>query len=63
VIINEGTRENHVLTLAIRQLRNNFASEPNLVLTGAAIAVIPPLIVFILAQRYFIEGIANTGLK
>jgi multiple sugar transport system permease protein len=63
IIINPGNLESHVVTLALNQLRNAAASEPNLVLTGAAIAVLPPMIVFILAQRYFIEGIASTGLK
>lgn len=63
IIINPGNMESHVVTLALNQLRNAAASEPNLVLTGAAIAVLPPMIVFILAQRYFIEGIASTGLK
>jgi ABC-type glycerol-3-phosphate transport system permease component len=33
------------------------------VLTGAAVAILPPLILFILAQKYFVEGIANTGMK
>jgi multiple sugar transport system permease protein len=63
VIINEGNTANHVITLSLNQLRNAAASEPNLVLTGAAIAVLPPLVIFALAQRYFIEGIASTGLK
>ncbi|MDZ4765804.1 MAG: carbohydrate ABC transporter permease [Chloroflexota bacterium] len=63
VIINEGNTANHVITLSLNQLRNAAASEPNLVLTGAAIAILPPLVLFILAQRYFIEGIASTGLK
>jgi multiple sugar transport system permease protein len=63
VIINEGNTANHVITLSLNQLRNAAASEPNLVLTGAAIAVLPPMILFVLAQRYFIEGIASTGLK
>lgn len=63
VIINEGNTANHVITFSLNQLRNAAASEPNLVLTGAAIAVLPPMIIFILAQRYFIEGIASTGLK
>lgn len=63
VIIGDSTPQNHVMTLALNQLRNAAASEPNLVLTGAAVAILPPLIVFILAQRYFIEGIASTGLK
>jgi len=30
---------------------------------GALVSVIPVLIVFLLLQRYFIEGIALTGMK
>ncbi|MCS6834415.1 MAG: carbohydrate ABC transporter permease [Anaerolineae bacterium] len=63
LIIGEGNRDNHVLTLGLIQLSNTFADRPNLVLTGAAIAILPPVIVFIFAQRYFIEGIATSGLK
>jgi len=63
LIIGEGTVENHVLTLALIRLSNSFANEPNIVLTGAAIAIIPPMIVFVLAQKYFIEGVATSGLK
>lgn len=63
IIIGEGNTENHVVTLSLNQLRNAAASEPNLVLTGAAVAILPPLILFVFAQRYFIEGIASTGLK
>jgi ABC-type glycerol-3-phosphate transport system permease component len=63
VIIGEGNTENHVVTLSLRQLATAAAAEPNLMLTGAAVAILPPLIMFLLAQKYFIEGIANTGLK
>ncbi len=63
IIISDSAVENHVVTLALNTLRNAAASEPNLVLTGAAVAILPPLILFILAQRYFVEGIASTGLK
>lgn len=63
VIIGDSPIENHVVTLSLTTLRNAAASEPNLVLTGAAVAILPPLILFILAQRYFVEGIASTGLK
>jgi multiple sugar transport system permease protein len=63
VIIGEGNTDNHVVTLSLRQLATAAAAEPNLMLTGAAVAILPPLIMFILAQRYFIEGIANTGLR
>ena len=63
VIISEGNTPNHVVTLTLNQLRNAAQSEPNIMLTGAAVAILPPLVLFILAQRYFVEGIAGTGLK
>lgn len=63
LIINEANEMNHVLTLALIKLRNIAADRPNIVLTGAAIAILPPMIIFVLAQRYFIEGIATSGSK
>lgn len=63
LIIGEGNTSNHVLTLALIKLTNSFQNEPNIVLTGAAIAIIPPMIIFVLAQKYFVEGIATSGLK
>ena len=63
LIIGEGNEPNHVLTLALIRLSNSFADQPNIVLTGAAIAIVPPIIVFVLAQRYFIEGVASAGVK
>jgi ABC-type glycerol-3-phosphate transport system permease component len=27
------------------------------------VAIIPPVILFVLTQRYFVEGITTTGLK
>ncbi len=63
LIIGEGNTPNHVLTLSMIRLRNVFADQPNLVLTGAAIAILPPIIIFILAQRYFIASVASSGVK
>ncbi|RMG84048.1 MAG: carbohydrate ABC transporter permease [Chloroflexi bacterium] len=63
LIIGEGNEANHVLTLSLIRLSNAAADQPNIVLTGAAIAILPPVIVFVLAQRYFIEGVATSGLK
>jgi multiple sugar transport system permease protein len=63
VIINVGNEKNHVLTLALNVLRGRASDTPNLILAGAAIAIIPPLIVFILGQRFFVESVASTGLK
>jgi multiple sugar transport system permease protein len=63
LIIGEGNEPNHVLTLSLIRLSNIAADKPNLMLTGAAIAILPPILVFILAQRYFIEGVSSSGLK
>lgn len=63
VIINVGNEQNHVLTLALNVLRGRASDTPNLILAGAAIAIVPPLIVFILGQRFFVESVAGSGVK
>ena len=63
VIINTGNTANHVLTLSLNVLRGRAADSPNLILAGAAISVIPPMLIFILAQRFFIESATSSGVK
>ncbi len=63
VVINTGSSQNHVLTLALNILRGRAADAPNLVLAGAAISIIPPMILFILGQRFFIESAMSSGVK
>ncbi len=63
VIINTGNTDNHVLTLALNILRGRAADSPNLILAGAAIAVLAPFIIFVFAQRYYIESVTSSGVK
>ncbi|MBN2385461.1 MAG: carbohydrate ABC transporter permease [Anaerolineales bacterium] len=63
VVINTGNRANHVLTLSLSILRGRAADNVNLVMAGAAIAILPPMIVYILAQRFFVESATSSGLK
>ncbi|MDW8327125.1 MAG: carbohydrate ABC transporter permease [Anaerolineales bacterium] len=63
VIINTGNEANHVLTLSLSILRGRATEAPNLILAGAAISVLPPLIVFLLAQRFYIESVTSSGVK
>ena len=63
VIINTGNEANHVLTLSLSILRGRATEAPNLTLAGAAISVLPPLIVFLFAQRYYIESVTSSGVK
>jgi multiple sugar transport system permease protein len=46
---------------------NNFTTEGgsqyHLLMAGAAFVILPTLIVYLIAQRYFIEGVARTGIR
>ncbi len=63
VVINAGNTENHVLTLSLQVLGGRAADTPNLIYAGVAIAIAVPVTVFVLAQRYFVENVATSGLK
>lgn len=63
VVINTGNFDNQVLPLSLMVLQGRAADSPNLVMAGTTIAVALPLLIFVLAQRYFVEGIATSGLK
>jgi multiple sugar transport system permease protein len=63
VVINSGNEANRVLTLALSVLGGRAADSPNLVLAGAAIAVLPPVIIYIFGQRFFIESATSSAVK
>lgn len=63
VVVNTGNTRAQVLTLALNVLRGRASDSPNLILAGAAIAIIPPTLVFILAQRYYVESVTSSGVK
>ncbi|MFO7661398.1 MAG: carbohydrate ABC transporter permease [Chloroflexota bacterium] len=63
VVINTGNVNNHVLTLSLNVLRGRASDSPNLILAGAAIAILPPLIIYILGQRFFVESATSSGVK
>ena len=51
------------IQLGLRTFMNQFGSEHAMIMTGSVISVLPIAIVFFLGQRFFIEGIATTGVK
>lgn len=61
VIIHTSPMRTVPLALAVLngQFGNNFA----MVMAGAVVATVPVLTVFLIFQKYFIKGIALTGLK
>jgi alpha-1,4-digalacturonate transport system permease protein len=63
IVINAGNTDNHVLTVSLQQLGGRASDTPNLILAGVVIAIAVPVTVFVLAQRYFVENVATSGIK
>lgn len=51
------------LPVGLAVFSSEFGSDYGLIMSGAAISVVPVLIVFIIFQRRIIEGVSLTGLK
>ncbi|MBB5805681.1 multiple sugar transport system permease protein [Saccharothrix ecbatanensis] len=49
--------------LGLRSFVGQYDAEYAMIMTGAVLSVLPILLLFLLGQRYFIRGIATTGLK
>ncbi|PPK92467.1 multiple sugar transport system permease protein [Kineococcus xinjiangensis] len=49
--------------LGLRSFVGLYDAEYAMIMTGSVISVLPILLVFLLGQRYFIQGIATAGMK
>ncbi|MGW0807918.1 carbohydrate ABC transporter permease [Nonomuraea sp. NPDC002799] len=49
--------------LGLRSFVGQYDAEYAMIMTGAVLSVLPILVVFLFGQRYFIQGIATSGLK
>jgi multiple sugar transport system permease protein len=51
------------LALGLNQFRSLAGDKTNLMMAAATVVLLPILVLFFAGQRYFIQGIATTGLK
>ena len=51
------------IQLGLQSFVSTYDADYALIMTGAVLSVLPVAIIFALGQRYFIEGIATTGVK
>ena len=51
------------LQLGLRMFIGQYSSEYGLIMAASVVALIPVLIVFLALQKYFVQGIASSGLK
>lgn len=49
--------------LGLSTFISEYNAEYALIMTGSVLSVLPIVVIFLLGQRYFVEGIATTGLK
>ena len=57
------TQEKKTIQLGLKMFISQYSSDYGLIMAGSMLSLIPVLIVFLCLQKYFVEGIANTGLK
>jgi multiple sugar transport system permease protein len=51
------------IQIGIRMFVTQYTQEYGLIMAASVVSLIPVLIVFLALQRFFVEGIASTGLK
>ena len=56
-------RNLYTLPVGLATFSGEYQTEWEMVMTGAAVATIPTIVVFLLFQRYIIRGISMAGLK
>jgi multiple sugar transport system permease protein len=53
----------YTLQIGIRFFQQLYLTEYTLIMAATTLSLIPVIILYLFAQRYFIEGIATAGLK
>ena len=51
------------IQIGLKSFIGQYNAEYALIMTGSVLSVLPIAIIFLLGQRYFIQGIATSGLK
>ena len=57
------TQEKKTIQLGLKMFISQYSSDYGLIMAGSVLSLIPVLIVFLVLQKYFVEGVASTGLK
>jgi len=58
-----SSEKNYTLMLGLTLFQGAYSSQWNLMMAAVTIVVVPSLVVFLFAQKYFIQGITMTGVK
>lgn len=57
------TKAKKTVQIGLRVFLDDYTQDYGMVMTASVITLIPVLIIFLSMQKYFVEGIASTGIK
>jgi multiple sugar transport system permease protein len=57
------SKDNYVVTQGLADIQGGYHASPPIIMAGATLVILPTVLVFLAAQRYFVEGVATTGMK
>ncbi|MFG6383084.1 MAG: carbohydrate ABC transporter permease [Lachnospiraceae bacterium] len=57
------TESKKTIQLGLKMFIGQYSAEYGLIMAGSVLSLIPVIIVFLCLQKYFVEGVAATGLK
>ena len=57
------SEQKKTIQLGLKMFISQYSSDYGLIMAGAVLSLIPVLAVFLCLQKYFVEGVASTGLK
>ncbi|HLV09525.1 MAG TPA: carbohydrate ABC transporter permease [Halanaerobiales bacterium] len=62
-LIYLSSDKNKTIQLGIKKFVTQYSTEYSLIMAASVVALIPVVILFIFTQKYYVEGIAMSGLK
>jgi len=62
-LIYLNSMERYTVSIGLRMFQDMFGTQLELLMAASLVHVLPTVVLFFVAQRYFIKGVALTGLK
>ncbi len=62
-LVIAGEQENYTLSVGLALLNQQVSINPPLQMAGASLMVVPTIIVFIVLQKYVVQGFSMSGIK
>ncbi|MCR4618588.1 MAG: carbohydrate ABC transporter permease [Lachnospiraceae bacterium] len=55
--------EKKTIQLGLKMFISQYSSDYGLIMAGSVLSLIPVIVIFLILQRYFVEGVASAGIK